>query len=212
MRGHTIVCGDDALGIRIIEELRTAGTEVVIVDSAVGLAGAGVADAAAVICADDDDALNLEIALLARELNSTVRIVARLANSVLREAVALGNGPGAVLDVADLAAPSVVEACLARTTHTISAAGTEFVVSGTDAPRDGTLREIYGDLAPVAVVHGENSETPEEVVACPGRELRVREGDWTAMIGTAPNSRHRASPSHSRVHRRSGAGRLRFGC
>jgi Trk K+ transport system NAD-binding subunit len=184
MRGHTIVCGDDALGIRIIEELRTAGTEVVIVDSAVGLAGAGVADAAAVICADDDDALNLEIALLARELNSTVRIVARLANSVLREAVALGNGPGAVLDVADLAAPSVVEACLARTTHTISAAGTEFVVSGTDAPRNGTLREIYGDLAPVAVVHGENSETPEEVVACPGRDLRVREGDWTAMIGT----------------------------
>ena len=148
MRGHTIVCGDDALGMRIIEELRTAGTEVVIVDSAVGLAGAGVADAVAVICADDDDALNLEIALLARELSSTVRIVARLANSVLREAVALANGPGAVLDVADLAAPSVVEACLARTTHTISAAGIEFVVSGTDAPRDGTLREIYGDLAP----------------------------------------------------------------
>ncbi|HEY5842383.1 MAG TPA: NAD-binding protein [Mycobacterium sp.] len=184
MPGHTIVCGDDALGMRIIEELRAAGTEVVVVDSAAGLADAGVADAAAVICADDDDALNLEIALLARELNSTVRIVARLANSVLREAVALGNGPGAVLDVADLAAPSVVEACLARTTHTISAAGTEFVVSGTDAPRDGTLREIYGDLAPVAVVHGENSETPEEVVACPGRDLRVREGDWTAMIGT----------------------------
>ena len=113
-----------------IEELRAAGTEVVVVDSAAGLADAGVADAAAVICADDDDALNLEIALLARELNSTVRIVARLANSVLREAVALGNGPGAVLDVADLAAPSVVEACLARTTHTISAAGTD--VNGSD--------------------------------------------------------------------------------
>ena len=114
-----------------------------------------------------------------------MRIVARLANSVLREAVALGNGPGAILDVADLAAPSVVEACLARTTHTISAAGIEFVVSGTDAPRDATLREIYGDLAPVAVVHGENSDDPGEVVACPGRDLRVREGDWTAMIGTA---------------------------
>jgi Trk K+ transport system NAD-binding subunit len=185
MRGHTIVCGDDALGLRIIEELRNAGTDVVVVDSAVALAGAGVASATAVICADDDDALNLEIALMARELSSEVRVVARLANSVLREAVAAGNGPGAILDLADLAAPSVVEACLNRTTHTISAAGIEFVVSGADVPRNGTLREIYGDLAPVGVVHGENSLTPGEVVACPGRDLRVREGDWTAMIGTS---------------------------
>ena len=122
------------------------------------------------ICADDDDALNLEIALLARQLNPDVRVVARLANGVLREAVAQGNGPGAILDVADLAAPSVVEACLSRTTHTISVAGIEFVVSGTDAPRDATLREIFGDLAPVAVIHGENSATPGEVVACPGRD------------------------------------------
>ena len=213
MPGHTIVCGDDALGMRIIEELRAAGTEVVVVDSAAGLADAGVADAAAVICADDDDALNLEIALLARELNSTVRIVARLANSVLREAVALGNGPGAVLDVADLAAPSVVEACLARTTHTISAAGTEFVVSGTDAPRDGTLREIYGDLAPVAVVHGENSETPEEVVACPGRDLRVREGDWTAMIGTpAELDAQGIAVTAAAPHRQNGAAHCRCAC
>ena len=58
-------------------------------------------------------------------------------------------------------------------------------ISGTDAPRDGTLREMYGDLAPVAVIYGEKSDTPGDVVACPGRDLRVHEGDWTAMIGTA---------------------------
>jgi len=34
MAGHTIVCGDDALGLRIIEELQNAGTDVVIVDTA----------------------------------------------------------------------------------------------------------------------------------------------------------------------------------
>jgi Trk K+ transport system NAD-binding subunit len=211
MRGHTIVCGDDALGLRIIEELQNAGTDVVVVDSAVALAGAGVAEATAVICADDDDALNLEIALLARELSSEVRVVARLANSVLREAVAAGNGPGAILDVADLAAPSVVEACLNRTTHTISAAGIEFVVSGADAPRNGTLREIYGDLAPVGVVHGENSLTPGEVVACPGRDLRVREGDWTAMIGTSDelDAQGIAVTSQSAVSQRRGSLPLR---
>jgi Trk K+ transport system NAD-binding subunit len=185
MGGHTIVCGDDPLGMRIIEQLRAAGRDIEIVDSSEGLTGAGIADAAALICADDDDALNLEIALLARQLNPEVRVVARLGNSVLREAVAIGNGPGAILDVADLAAPSVVEACLSRTTHSITVAGIEFVISGTDAPCDATLRELYGDLAPVAVVHGEHSATAGEVIACPGRDLQVSAGDWTAMIGTA---------------------------
>jgi len=185
MRGHIIVCGDDALGMRIVEELNNAGARVVTLQDPEGLAAAGVADAQAVICADDDDDLNLEMALLARQANPRTRVVARLANSVLREAMAQDNGPGAILDVADLAAPSVVEACLARTTHTISVAGIDFVVSGTDAPRDATLRETYGDLAPVAVIHGENSTSPGEVVACPGRDFPVRQGDWTAMIGTA---------------------------
>ena len=185
MEGHIIVCGDDPLGMRIIEQLRAAGREIAVVFSSGELTAAGIGTAAALICADDDDALNLEIALLARQLNPSVRVVARLGNGVLREAVALGNGPGAILDVADLAAPSVVEACLARTTHSISAAGTEFVVSGTDAPRAATLRELFGDLAPVAVLRGEHSATPGEVVACPGRDVRVDVGDWTAMIGTA---------------------------
>src|SRR6478736_324827 len=160
MSGHIIVCGDDALAMRIVEELNNAGTRVVTLQAPEGLTAAGVGTAEAVICADDDDALNLEIALLARQANPDVRVVARLANGVLREAMAQDNGPGAILDVADLAASSVVEACLARTTHTISVAGIDFVVSGADAPRDATLREMYGDLAPVAVIYGENSNAP----------------------------------------------------
>jgi Trk K+ transport system NAD-binding subunit len=191
MHGHIIVSGDDPLATTIIEELDSAGASVVkltdgeVTDTETDLADAGVAGAAAIVCAGDDDATNLEIALLARKANSDVRVVARLANDVLREAVGADNGPGAILDVAELAAPSVVEACLARTTHPFLAAGIKFVVWGTAAPRDATLRELYGDLAPVAVIHGENSATPGEVVACPGRDQRVHAGDWTAMIGTA---------------------------
>lgn len=185
MHGHVIVCGSDALAHRIIEGLQAAGITVVPLSTAQGLTAAGVTAATAVVCAGDDDALNLEIALLARELSPTIRVVTRLANSVLREAVALGNGPGAVLDVADLAAPSVVEACLARTTHTISAAGVEFVISGTTAAKDTTLREMFGDLAPVAVIRGDNSDHPGDVIPCPGRDLTVHRGDWTAMIGTS---------------------------
>ncbi len=206
MEGHIIVCGDDALGLRITEELKTTGTEVVTLQSPAGLTAAGVSHAQAVICADDDEALNLEMALLARQANPDVRVVARLSNSVLREAMAQDNGPGAIFDVADLAASSVVEAVLARTTHTISVAGIDFVVSGADATRDSTLREMYGDLAPVAVIHGDNSPTPDQVVACPGRDYHVREGDWIAMIGTADELSEQgivvsAPLSHSRKRR-----------
>lgn len=182
---HTIVSGGDALAMRIAEELRGAGATVTVIDGPDQLTVAGLEAATAVVCAGPDDADNLEIALLARRFNPTVRVVARLANTVLREAMAVGNGPGAVLDVADLAAPSVVERCLARTTHTIAAGEFSFVVSGEATPRAGTLREIYGDLAPVAVVHGDRSPTPGSTVACPGRDLHVDEGDWVAVIGTA---------------------------
>jgi Trk K+ transport system NAD-binding subunit len=185
MPGHTIVCGDDALATRIVEELNSAGASVVMLTSAAELAEAGIVHATAVVCVAHDDATNLEIALLAREANPNVRVVARLVNTVLRDAVAAGNGPGAILDVADLAASSVVEACLSRTTHPITIPGVEVVVSGTEAPRQATLRELFGDLAPVAVIKGESSSSLGEVVACPGRDLMVQAGDWTAMLGTA---------------------------
>lgn len=187
MHLHIIVSGDDALATTIIDELTNAGASVVRLgdtEIADALAAAGIGRAAAVVCAGDDDATNLEIALLAREANPELRVVARLANDVLREAVADDNGPGAILNVSDLAAPSIVEACLAQTKHPFEAAGIKFVVSGAEAPRQATLRDIYGDLAPVAVIHGENSPTPGELVVCPGRDLRVHAGDWTTMIGT----------------------------
>ncbi len=185
VRGHIIVSGDDALATTIVEELNTAGVHIVKVRTAGELETVGVTRARAVICVGDDDATNLEIALLARKANPRVRVVARLANDVLRTAMAADKRPGAILDVADLAAPSVVEACLAHTVHPFEAAGIEFVVSGAEAPRDATLREIYGDLAPVAVIHGEDCASPGEVVSCPGRDLPIHAGDWTAMIGTA---------------------------
>lgn len=182
--GDIIVSGDDVLAATIATELNRAGATVVKLPSE-ELTGADLTLASAIVCAGRDDAKNLENALLARKTNPNVRVVARLGNDVLRGAVAADNGPGAILDVADLAAPSVVEACLASNTHPVEAAGIDFVVSGAEAPRDATLREIYGDLAPVAVIHGQDAATQGEVVPCPGRDHPVRAGDWTAMIGSA---------------------------
>jgi Trk K+ transport system NAD-binding subunit len=213
MHHHIIVSGDDALATTIIEELKRAGARVVklantdLADAGVAreLARAEVARAVAVVCAGDDDATNLEIALLARRANPNLRVVARLTNDVLRAAVADDNGPGAIFNVAELAAPSVVEACLSHTTHPFEAAGIKFVASGSEAPRDGTLREIYGELAPVAIIRGENSPTLGEVVACPTRNERVYVGDWTVMIGTADEAADRGvkvrKPTGTRARR-----------
>ncbi len=181
MSGHIIVCGEDALARRIIDELGDA--DVRTLQSPTGLAAADVATANAVICASTEDSLNLEMALLARRANPGVRVVARIANPVLRQAMDDDNGPGSVLDVADLAAPSVLEALLGRTAHTIRVAAQDFVVSNAAAAVDGTLREIYGRLAPVAVVRGANSLAAGDVLACPPLDTRVCVGDWITMIG-----------------------------
>ena len=193
MHRHIIVSGDDALATTIADELKHAGATVVRMaageTSEAGVAReltlADVSHALAVVCAGDDDAVNLEIALLARKANPNLRVVSRVANDVLREAVNNDNGPGAILDVADLAAPAVVEACLSQTTHDFDAAGMNFVVAGKTASREATLRELYGDLPPVAIIHGEDSPNPGELEVCPGRDQRVHAGDWTMMIGTA---------------------------
>lgn len=179
----------DALAIRITEGLRKSGKAVHTLYGIDELLFCGLETADALVCAGPDDTQNLEMALRARQISPDIRVVTRLRNDVLREALAADNGPGAVLGVASLAAPAVVEACLDRTTHTIPAAGVDFVVSGTYVTRDGTLRDIFGDLAPVAVHYGDASPHAAEVIACPGRDLTVREGDWTAMIGTAEELR-----------------------
>jgi Trk K+ transport system NAD-binding subunit len=197
MNHHIIVSGDDALATTIIEELKSAGASVVKLAGterngvATELVRAEIVSALAVVCAGDDDAVNLEIALLARKANPTVRVVARLANDVLRAAVAEDNGPGAILDVAELTAPAVVEACLAQRTHPFEAAGIEFLVSGNVVTQAATLREIYGDLAPVAVINGENSSAPGEIDVCPTRNHRVKAGDRAVMIGTCDESAER---------------------
>ena len=209
MHREVIVSGDDALSKTIAEELRGAGARIIKINTAADLHGAGVHRARAVVCAGPNDAVNLEIALLARQYSPTVRVVARLANDVLREAVADVNGPGAILDVAELATPSLVEAVLSRNAHQFDTAGTEFVVWGAEAPYDGTLREIYADLTPVAVVHGKKSPAPGEVVPCPGRDLKVYAGDWTSMIGVKDELAERGIKVPPRTATRSSHSRAR---
>ncbi len=196
-----IVCGLPDLGLRIVEQLALSGVPAVAVDddpapalarlvAAWGvplvagptraeetLAAAGIGGAAAVICAQDDDLSALEAALLARRLRADVRVVAQLANPAVGRAVR--EAGVAVLDVAGLSAPSVVEVCLADGVQEMPLSGMRFLAARTVAPRAATLRELYGALAPVAVV-----PPAGDVLVCPGRDTLVSPGDEVTLIGT----------------------------
>jgi Trk K+ transport system NAD-binding subunit len=202
--GHVIVCGLQGVGLRMVEQLRQAGVRVVVVDEEpdprlvriveaweipfiVGspriggsLDRAGLASARAVVCAERTEVQTLETALLVSERRPGIRVVVQLANAAVGAAVSQITGPGTVLDVAALAAPSIVEACLGRNSYQIELAGTRFVTSEVEVARFATLRSLFGALAPIAVVPVDGSPT----VACPGRDHQVHIGDRVTVLGT----------------------------
>jgi Trk K+ transport system NAD-binding subunit len=200
--GHVIVCGLHEEGLRTVEQLHLAGVQVVVIDdrpaprlpriiqawgvplierdsrSPETLAAAGLSGAVAVICAESGDLHTLETALLVRELNPQARVVVQMRNPAVGRAI---EGTGvAVLDVARLSAPSLVEACLRTGAHAIDLAGARLVSGSIKASGRGTLRALYGDLTPVAVEPRDGGA----VVICPGRDHRVQPGDVVTLLGT----------------------------
>jgi Trk K+ transport system NAD-binding subunit len=206
---HVIVCGLGGLGLRVVELLHLAGVAVVVVDDdpdprlmgvvtgwgvphvpgnvrlGNALWDAGLAGAQAVICVERTDLLSLETALLVRQMRPEVRIVLELANPAVGQAVDQVITPGRVLDVATLAAPSMVESCMRRSSHEFLLGGERFVtaevVAEPEAGKDKvTIRHLHGDLVPIAVVLAEGGD----LIVCPGRDHRVGAGDRITLLGT----------------------------
>ncbi|SDJ50926.1 Trk K+ transport system, NAD-binding component [Frankineae bacterium MT45] len=208
--GHTIVCGLHDVGLRIIEQLQAAGEQVVVVDDGASarlarivdsigvrrmtgdsrrmttLRSAGITNAAALICAEEGDLHNLGVALLARELRPDMRLVVSLSNAAVGRAVQRLTGPGTVLDVAELAAPTFVESCVRRQHHLLNLGGKEFIVAHRRVGTAGKLRAIFGDLAPIAVVPAADDG---EMLICPGRDVHADTGDIVTLIGPAEEFR-----------------------
>ncbi|MGK2956365.1 MAG: NAD-binding protein [Solirubrobacterales bacterium] len=202
--GHVIVCGLHDVALRTVEQLHLAGIDVVVIDEEPEprlvsvikswnipyiarsttlddpFDSAGLQGAAAIVCAESSDLITLATALQVRNLRPDVRIVVHLDNPAVGNAIEGITGTGSVLDVAGLFAPSVVDASLGRTAHDLELGGQEFVAADIKAPRSGTLREIYGDLAPIGVITGPN----ETLIPCPSRDQKVEEGDQVTVLGT----------------------------
>jgi Trk K+ transport system NAD-binding subunit len=185
--GHVIVYGLDGLGLRIVEELRLAGERLVVVaDEGTRLKDvpvvesideAGLAGAAAVVCVERADLQNLEISLQVRELRPDIRVITSIANVPVGRALATGKDT--VLNVAALSAPSLVEACLRPSVRELVLADVRLVMTQVTASRGGTLRELFGELAPLVVAGPDGVKK-----ICPGRDERVGVNDRVTLVGT----------------------------
>ncbi|PVU83065.1 potassium transporter TrkA [Cellulomonas sp. WB94] len=204
--GHVIVHGLEGLGLRVIEHLVALGLEVVAVDdgarpgavqaasamgatvvphhdgAAAALGAAGLRDARAVVCLSSTDLGALETALLARRLRPELTVVAQIRNQAVARAVRADVGI-LVLDVATIASPAIVEACLGEQGHGLRIADEVAQVRTVAAPRDGLLRDLFGEvLVPLCV---QRLDGAAESVVCPGRDLEVHAGDAVSMLGPA---------------------------
>ncbi|WP_177319617.1 NAD(P)-binding protein [Actinoplanes philippinensis] len=168
-RGHIIVCGLDDVGLRTVEQLYLAGVRVVVVEDdadarlvrvvrgwgvpvVVGsprlietMDEAGLAGALAVVCVLADDLHTIEAALLTREQRPDIRVVVQLRNPAVGRALSALSI--AVLDVAGLSAPSLVESCLRTGTYRLDLDGHPFLAKQVVADVSSRLRSRYGSLA-----------------------------------------------------------------
>lgn len=134
---HIIVCGLGHVGIRVVRELVSLGEDSVVVvdiDPEVAraeecrsygipliegdgkrpktLTEAGIENAEAFIVCTNDDLLNLQIGLNARELNPRMRLVMRMFDDVLGRQLAEQLGIENVFSASALAAPSFAGAAI----------------------------------------------------------------------------------------------------
>lgn len=130
--GHIVLCGLGTVGIRIVEELRKAKAEVVVIErneqsrfltaarqfGAVVLIGdatlkqtlerARASKSMAVIASTSNDLINIEVTLLARELNPKLRLITRMDDPELAVAFRETANVRFSLSISQVAAPAFV--------------------------------------------------------------------------------------------------------
>ncbi len=141
--GHIVVCGLGSVGFRVVQELMRCGERVVVVevnrenrfvttarrlgvpvligDATVSgvLQHARAATARAVVATTGEDLLNLQIALLARDLHPHQRVVVHLSDPGLARIVREAASIQLALSVPQLAAPDFVAALFVDRVQTV---------------------------------------------------------------------------------------------
>jgi Trk K+ transport system NAD-binding subunit len=196
--GHVIVCGLGNIGYRVVEELvgyrervvvlevtqtnrfvttaRRLGVAVIHGDATVRevLRQANAGTARAVIAATSNDLVNLEIALLVRDLNPTQRVILRLADPHLAHTLREAANVHLAFSVAMMAAPAFVAALFGDRVLNVLFVGdrllavTDTLVQPQDTHLIGkSVRTVAVDyrLLPVAVLAPDGSQERQTLTA-----------------------------------------------
>ncbi len=163
-RHHVVVCGLGRIGTSVATQLRQRRVPVVAIErqeDSIGVLrarqlkipviiaaasdqaaqeAAGIARADAVLAVTDDEAVNLEIGLVAKQVNPGVRVVTRVFDHDLATRVERRLELGATRSVAMLAAPAFAAAALARRSEVIFPIGRRVVLfTELSVPADSPL-------------------------------------------------------------------------
>ncbi len=212
-RDHTIVVGIGRVGYRVVEELLTAGVEVVaitlsedqegaylvrrlrergvpvIVDDARRaevLKAGQVERARNLLICSGNDLTNLEIALTARELNSKIRIILRLFSDELAERAQKFLGVDVAVSTSALAAPSMVASALRQRTAQAFYVGEHLfhVVELVLTADDPLVGTMVGELERRHRVSVVLVRKPGgDLIQHPPSELTLTAGDLLVLIG-----------------------------
>ena len=197
MRDHVVLCGSDGLAVRVLEELRALGTDVIVVAADPGhrleqrardldtpliegdfrdedaLREADAADAEAVAVLEDDDVGNLHAALAVQEINPDVRLVVRMFNLELGHRLEALFHDGEVLSASVLAAPALAHAALeGNVTRPVRVRDRLLEVR---AATDGGGRRLGVDVR-------ESEEAPEPVTDAMSRQAASLARRWRARL------------------------------
>ena len=151
---------------------------------------ARVGSARAVIAATGNELLNVEVALMTRELNPAQRVVVRLSDTDLAETLREAANVRLALSVPALAAPAFVAALFGDRVQCAVRVGdrvlmvVEFTVPDGDASLDGQLmREVTADfnVLPVAVVGADG------VVKFQSPDMLLAAGDRLTAVAALPD-------------------------
>jgi Trk K+ transport system NAD-binding subunit len=212
--GHIVVCGLSPVGFRVVEELvqvgqrpvvielnaanrfvttaRRLGAAVIIGDMTVAevLRQAHAGTARAIVAATNRDLLNLETALLVRELNAAQRVVLLLSDPQLAQMLREAANVRLAVSLPALAAPAFVAALYGDRVQSVFLvrerlfAVIDLVVQETDALLTGeSVRAVAVDyrLLPVAVLPA-TGPPPNPLLAA-----RLSPGDRLAAIIALPD-------------------------
>jgi Trk K+ transport system NAD-binding subunit len=212
--GHIVVCGLGNVGFRVVKELLDCDQQVVVIERSRDNAFIGtcrrmgaaviVGDATllevlkqaragatrAVVATTTNDLVNLEIALLARELNPKQRVVVRLVDAQLAETIRDAANIRLAMSLPALAAPAFVAALYGDRVQSIFRIGPEMLgaVELLVQPNDPCLKdqfirtlEVDYGLLPLAIPKHHGIITEAQL------NYRLQEGDRFTVVGVMPD-------------------------